>query len=122
MSTRNNQHEVEIMNDEQENVMQSLSMNSLHATELYGINRIDLTLAQKKFLNRLVSQMGRMEEAQKGAKKALEDAEYSLNLAQNNATEYVLVCAEEAECPLGQDGWEFIQTQMAFVRQVQIIE
>lgn len=124
MSTKNNQH-AEIVNDDQGDFMQKNAMQNLTIDVdvksdggLDYPSRIDLTAAQKKFLNRLVSQMGRMEEAQKGAQKALEDAEYSLNLAQSNATEYVLVCAEEAEVPLGQFGWEFIQTQMAFIRQV----
>lgn len=81
-------------------------------------DEIELTVAQKKFLNRLVSQMGRMEEALKGAKEALAKAEESYNLAYANASEYVVVCSEEAGIVIGQEGWEFMQTQMAFVRQV----
>lgn len=84
-------------------------------------DRIELSSAQKKFLNRLVSQMGRMEEALKAAQEALENAQRNVDLATNNASEYLFTCAEEAEIVLGENGWEFYQPHMTFVRQVETL-
>jgi hypothetical protein len=100
-------------------------------------NRIDLTAAQKRYLDRLAVQIGRKEEALKQltatsdklkvclenaldlAQEAVDAATAEHERALRNASEYVFVCAEEAEIALGQDGWVFHQPQMAFIREVQ---
>ena len=82
-------------------------------------SRIPLSPSKQKFLNRLIAQMARTEDALKAAQDAVTLAQSNHDTAQANANEYLFCCAEEEDVRLGENGWSFVQSQMAFVRQEQ---
>jgi hypothetical protein len=74
-------------------------------------NAINLSAAQQKHLLRLIAALGRATESHKAAQAALD-------LAQQNANEFIVYCAEECAIQLDRE-WSFDQNRMAFLRQAQ---
>ncbi len=73
-------------------------------------NKRALSPAQQKYLQRLVSILGRAEAAQDAAQEALQ-------IAQGNAGDFVGYCAEELGIQLGTDGWRFDQASTSFIKE-----
>ena len=68
-------------------------------------SEVQLSAAQERHLSRLITLLGRAQDAQEAAQKALE-------AAKGNANGFLDYCAEE----LGAVGYRFDQMWMAFVR------
>lgn len=92
--------------------MEKVKQNGLLMMEAGSIDqdKRSLTHAQQKYLQRLVSILGRAEAAQEAAQEALA-------LAQGNAGDFVGYCAEELGITLGMDGWRFDQATVTFIRE-----
>jgi len=68
-----------------------------------------LSIAQRRQLERLVIALNR-------AQSAVESAQAAADTAQRTANDFLGYCAEELAVPIGTDGWQFDQAQMAFVK------
>lgn len=92
--------------------MEKVKQNGL-VTEARTIDpgRRPLSASQQKYLQRLISILGRAEAAQEAAQEALA-------LAQSNAGDFVGYCAEELGITLGADGWRFDQQTTSFIREM----